>query len=440
MRVVLGVQISPENRIMGKGGMLMRGVIWVVKHILSVAQALFILAIALFLPQICLWNAHESQKIDSGESSTTFKLGVENITDRNVYSKNFQDSPRAIALVTNNTGMDQEGNSTLDVLLSKGLPIKKILAPQGTFEKKSPAKNLKKIPLFALQSKKGHSLITKNLMGNIDTIMIDMQDSGMHYSGLTNTLLDVMKAASTYKKKCIILDRPNLLGWCMEGFCPEVPLRYGMTMGEMAHYYNKYVLRKPINLQVIPMTNYNRCVESGSMLACSLSPEIKNIDSCYGHSFLGLLGEVAPFDIGLGTDKAFQCILLPDKMKFPRHKWQELGLVLKDLGVESKVHRYYSARKKYHCSGLRLHIHDINHFSSFKTLLTILNFFKNNGVPLQFSPAFDQAMGSRSLRSLVQGSISLADLATHVNDDLQLFFNKACSCFLYKPYPKMVHV
>jgi len=266
----------------------MRAFMWVVNYVISVARALFILAIALFLPQICLWNAQQSQKFVSEESSTTFKLGVQNVTDRNVYGKESQKFGHAIALVTNNTGVDQEGNNTLDILLDKGLPIKKILVPQTT--KKSLEKNTKHIPMILLQSKKGSPYIAKDLMNGIDTIMIDIQNSGIQYAASSNTLLDVMKAASIHKKKCIILDRPNLLGWCMEGFCPEVPLRYGMTIGEVASYYNKYVLRKPINLQVIPMTNYSRCIESGSMLACSLSSEIKNIDSCYGYSFFRITG------------------------------------------------------------------------------------------------------------------------------------------------------
>lgn len=417
----------------------MRAFMWVINYIFSLARALFILVIALFLPQICLWNAQQSHnKYASEESSTPFKLGVHNITVKNIDAHCPKNKP-AIALITNNTEMDQEGNNSLDVLLDKGLNIKKILMPQIS-SKKTLLKNTQQIPLISLSAKKGTPLINKDLMNGIDTLMIDIQDNGMQYAASSNTLLEIMKAAGTYKKKCIILDRPNLLGWCMEGFCTEIPLRYGMTIGEVGRYYNKYVLRTPINLEVIPMTNYSRCIESGSMLACSLSPEIKNIDSCYGYSFLGLLEHVGPFDIGLGTDKAFQCILLPDKIKFQRQKWLELGALLKDQGVECKEHRYHSVRKKTHYSGLRLHIQDINHFSSFKTLLTVLSFFKKNGIPLQFSPSFDKAMGSNSIKSLIQGTISKTEFALQVNNDLQSFFKKACSCFLYKPYPKIVHV
>jgi uncharacterized protein YbbC (DUF1343 family) len=418
----------------------MRGFMGVIHYIASLARALFILGIALFLPQICLWNSQQLQKETPAPSSNPFRLGIENVAQGNFYNLQAKDLGHRIALVTNDGGINQENSNTIKILSNKGLEVKKILACQSILEKKIKTKNNQSIPIISLQTKNKTHIIPKELMSNVDTIMVDIQDTGMQYAAGSNILLDVMKAADAYKKKCIILDRPNLLGWCMEGICPEIPLRYGMTIGERARYYNQYVLRKPINLTVIPMSNYNRCVESGSALDSALSNQLKNIDSCYGYSFLGLLDHVAPFDIGLDTDKAFQCILLPDKMKIPKHTWLELATFLKDLGVASKEHRYYNVRKKTHFSGLRIHIQDINHFSSFKTLLTLLNFFKRNGVPLQFSPSFDKTLGSTTMKSLIQGTITKAEFAQQVNSDLQLFFKKACSCFLYKPYPKIVHV
>ena len=47
------------------------------------------------------------------------------------------------------------------------------------------------------------------------------------------------------------------------------------------------------------------------------------------------LGEVSPFDIGIGTDKAFQCILLPQHIAFSKKQWFKLKEQLKDLGIDS---------------------------------------------------------------------------------------------------------
>lgn len=121
------------------------------------------------------------------------------------------------------------------------------------------------------------------------------------------------------------------------------------------------------------------------------------------YNFLALLQEIKPFDVGAGS-KALQCILLPDALHFPKQKWTQLSSILKTLGVDSKPYRYYNATKKQHCSGLRLHIRDSNHFFSLKTTTTMLTFFKKNGVILQFSPLFDRRAGSQEIRSLLQES------------------------------------
>ncbi|MFC1845771.1 exo-beta-N-acetylmuramidase NamZ domain-containing protein [Candidatus Dependentiae bacterium] len=221
-----------------------------------------------------------------------------------------------------------------------------------------------------------------------------------------------------------------------------IPVRYGMTIGELALYFNKNILKKPAMLHVVPMKNYNRHHYSAGGLLAHLSPNIRSMNSCYGYSFLGLLGEVRPFDIGIGTDKAFQCILLPETIKFSKKKWHELHLELKKLGVENSFYRYYSARKKQYCSGLRFHIANINAFSSFSTLLTILDFFKRSGLALTFSDHFDKAMGSEKVRQFLEGKLSKTALTQYIHNDLHSFFNSAyqTSCFLYEPLPKIVNL
>ena len=166
------------------------------------------------------------------------------------------------------------------------------------------------------------------------------------------------------------------------------------------------------------------------------------MNSCYGYSFLGLLGEIRPFDVGVGTDRAFQCLLLPENVKFSKKKWHELHLELKKQGVENSFYRYYSARKKQYCSGLRLRVADINTFSSFSTLLMIANFFKKSGVNLIFSKHFDTAVGSSKVREFLEGNLKRSDLARYVNNGLSMFFNSAShlNCFLYRPLPKVVNL
>jgi hypothetical protein len=155
------------------------------------------------------------------------------------------------------------------------------------------------------------------------------------------------------------------------------------------------------------------------------------------------LGEVNPFDVGVGTDKAFQCILLPDSLKFPKTKWHELQAILKKQGIESSFYEARSTWKKVSCSGLRISITDINTFSAFATFLQVLEFFKKEKVALSFKlPAFDKAIGTSQVRAYLDGSLHKNDFYGQINRDLDQFFDTATrlNCFLYTPTPKVVHL
>ncbi len=92
-----------------------------------------------------------------------------------------------------------------------------------------------------------------------------------------------------------------------------IPLRHAMTIGEIAKYFKKFRIKRPLKLTIIPMQDYNRTEGLKNKLPIFLSPNIQTLDSCFGYSFLCILGEgVRPFDVGVGTDKAFQNLVLPN--------------------------------------------------------------------------------------------------------------------------------
>ncbi|MES2181763.1 MAG: exo-beta-N-acetylmuramidase NamZ domain-containing protein, partial [Pseudomonadota bacterium] len=134
--------------------------------------------------------------------------------------------------------------------------------------------------------------------------MFDIQDSGMRHYTYISTLYHAMKVAAQYNKQMVIFDRPNPLGARMEGpvvtqqlksfiSIAQVPLRHGMTVGELAWYFNKYELEKPAELHVVRMHGYDRRARfvAQNELAQPLSPGLRTEQACYGYSFLGLLGE-----------------------------------------------------------------------------------------------------------------------------------------------------
>jgi len=381
-----------------------------------------------------------------------FKLGLENISSEILKQLRSQH----IGLITNQSGKNQNGKRNIDVLREQKLNIKYIFAPEHGFKGTAGAGQKIKdgldsttsIPVISLYGNGTGKSIHSQKIKQIDTLMFDIQDSGMRHYTYISTLLHTMQEAAEHDKNFIVFDRPNPLATRMEGplvqpdlisfiSIASIPLRHGMTIGELAHYFNRYILKKPAKLQVIKMQNYDRRNGINHKLLAPLSPGIRSIQSCYNYSFLGLLGEISPFNVGLKTDAPFQCILLPKRIKFSENKWRELQALLKSYNIESIRHTDFSEKIKQKCSGLRLHINDINVVSSFSVLLSILDFFKSNGINFSYSKAFNQAMGTKDLQATIAGVLSRKKFLNTTNTDLKKFFTKAQLILMYKPLPEI---
>lgn len=397
-------------------------------------------------------------------SLEAFKLGVENISDSFLHSLSPDKNVRSykVGLISNQTGCDQRGNRTIDILLKRGLNITYILAPEHGFcgtvlaGKVVPNSIDRKtgIPVMSMYSTAGDFVISNGkrinptILSNIDVLFFDIQDSGMRHYTYISTLFYALEAAAQYGKKIVVLDRPNILGANMEGPVVDaslrsfiglvpIPLRHGMTIGELAWFFNANALSKPAELYVIKMKDYVRTMKLSSLRA-GLSPNLKTLSACYGYSFLGLMGEVEPFDTCIGTSQAFQVIALPDSHNMPSYEWTKLHAIFARHGIKSSHYEYYSRTRKQALSGLQFTITDISALSSFNLLIELLQFFKDCGVALKFSATFDKAVGMPLVRALCNGTCDRAQLVSRVNNDLDQFMEKAKSSFMYTPRPKPI--
>ena len=114
-----------------------------------------------------------------------------------------------------------------------------------------------------------------------------------------------------------------------------------MTIGELALYFNTHVLASPANLSVVLMKDYDRTRGLCGQLLAPLSPNIPSLQSCYGYSFLGMLGEFKPFQIGIKVGKPFQVIMLPDTVTWNASQWDSLAHSLKAYGIDAIISRAY---------------------------------------------------------------------------------------------------
>jgi uncharacterized protein YbbC (DUF1343 family) len=383
-----------------------------------------------------------------------YKLGIEAIPKQ--LKQQYAHTTARIGLVTNHTGTDQQGTRTVDILLNQGFGITKLFVPEHGLDGKVLAglavadtqDKTTKLPVISLYEHGAGKDISPQLFADIDLLMFDMQDVGMRHYTYISTLYKVLEAAANYNKKVIIFDRPNPLGDCMEGpLCAtnlhsfigicSIPLRHGMTIGELAQLFNTKMLRQPADIAIVPLQDFTRTANM-ERLPTHLSPNIANLHAAHGYSFLGLLGEVAPFDVGVGTQRAFQVITLPLEHAPEEPEWRRLQQQLMQYSIASRPYTYFNACKKKEYHGLALQINDIAHVPAFKVFLAVLQWAKDIGLAVTFAPVFDKSVGSDKIRAWFNGRITRDELLARIDDELQLFLQEHKDMLLYPESPRIV--
>jgi Protein of unknown function (DUF1343). len=186
---------------------------------------------------------------------------------------------------------------------------------------------------------------------------------------------------------------------------------------------------------VAKMDGYDR--NASYRLLAPLSPNLNSQASLYGYSFLGLLGEVEPFDTAIGTVDAFQVVALAETIPFASAAWGKLRSALQERGLTSSHFTYFNTRKHKTYSGLKFHF-DRPVQNSFALFLEIIAFFKKHSVNCKFSATFDKAVGSPLIQKMFKGGGGLSDMKMKINNELVGFYKKAEGCFLYESKPRIV--
>lgn len=381
-----------------------------------------------------------------------FKLGLENIPV-NFAEQLKKQGIKSVGLVTNQTGIDQVGNRNIDILLCHKVPLTIIFCPEHSITGTVPAASevsdtidqKTQLPIISLYGKNGSKKCDPELIKKVDLFIFDIQDVGMRHYTYISTLFELLTSAATHNKKVIVFDRPNPLGGCMEGPLVEpellsfisaapIPLRHGMTVGELARYFNEHVMTHPAQLRVIEMVNYQRDKGLPHLLV-GLSPNIQSLNACHGYSFLGLLSEIRPFDVGIKTEMAFQCLLLPNSLNISNKVWNELSKQLISYGIHAEHYHYFSQRKKQNYTGLRFSIPNISIVPSFTVFLNIVQFFQEQGIELIFSQEFDKVAGTRKIQHAMNKKMDHDEMVHDITKKTRAFAARAQSIYLYKPEP-----
>ena len=158
---------------------------------------------------------------------------------------------RKVGLVTNHTGRAADGTPTIDLLAkADGVKLVALFSPEHGIrgeldEKVGDASDEKTgLPVYSLYGERRKP--TAETLKGIDTLVYDIQDIGCRFYTYISTLGLVLEAAEEHGLKVVVLDRPNPIGGVAvegpvrdagrESFVAyhELPLRHGLTVGELA--------------------------------------------------------------------------------------------------------------------------------------------------------------------------------------------------------------
>lgn len=243
---------------------------------------------------------------------------------------------KQIAIVGNPTSVlfnvKQKAVHLVDTLLSHGINIKKVFAPEHGFRGTADAGEVIKdgidiqtgLPIISLYGK--NKKPNEQMLAGLDMVVFDIQDVGARFYTYISTLHYVMEACAEANIPILILDRPNPNGHYVDGPILDmkyksfvgmhpVPIVHGMTIGEYAQMINgEKWLKNGIqcNIEVITLQNYTH--QTHYSLPIKPSPNLPNDIAINLYPSLCLF-EGTKISVGRGTDMQFQIFGSPEYLQ-----------------------------------------------------------------------------------------------------------------------------
>ena len=236
---------------------------------------------------------------------------------------------KRVAVITNHTGLDRDRRRTAALLAkAEGVTLVAIFGPEhgatGTYDQAHvpDARDEETgVPVKSLYGKTKRP--TSEMLADVDAIVFDIQDIGCRFYTYIATMLEAMKAAAEHGKAFVVLDRPNPIdGVSLAGplvdegrgtfvGCHPLPLRHGMTAGELAGMFAAE-LKLDLDLTVVPCEGWRRAdaFDATGLEWVNPSPNMRSLTEAFLYPGIGLL-EFTNLSVGRGTDTPFEVLGAP---------------------------------------------------------------------------------------------------------------------------------
>lgn len=291
---------------------------------------------------------------------------------------------RRVALVAHPASVTADLTHSLDALMALGdLRITSAFGPQHGLRGEKQYNMVESadfsdptygIPVFSLYGEVRRP--TAAMMDTLDVVLLDLQDLGCRIYTFVTTLLYVLEAAAQHGKAVWILDRPNPVGRPVEGLrlrtgwesfvgAGPLPMRHGLTLGELAHWFVK-TRRLNVDYKVIAMQHWNPAAAPGygwpvgERTWVNPSPNAPNLSMarCYAGT---VMLEGTTLSEGRGTTRPLELFGAPGldttallkTMHALAPEWLD-GCRLRACWFEPTFYKHAGTL----CAGLQIHVED----------------------------------------------------------------------------------
>lgn len=235
---------------------------------------------------------------------------------------------RRIGLVTNQAGVDARGVSDVARLQAAGVRLVALFSPEHGFRGAadpgaavaSSIDSATGLPIYSLYGRT--SAPTDTMLAGLEILLVDLPDAGARYYTYLFTTIEVMRAAAARGVAVVVLDRPDPIGGAVQGNVLDtayrtpvgqlaVPMRYGMTLGELARLARSD-LGLTTDLRVVPVAGWRRAVplDATGLPFIPPSPNLRAVEALYHYPGLCLF-EGTNLSVGRGSEAPFQQIGAP---------------------------------------------------------------------------------------------------------------------------------
>jgi len=355
---------------------------------------------------------------------------------------------KRIGLISNLTGRDRNGILTVEVLRREPtLTLAALFSPEHGFlgveegSVESTDDEASGLIIYSLYGETRRP--TPEMLAGLEGLVFDIQDIGTRFYTYATTMAYAMEEAAAHGLPIVVLDRPNPIdgthvqGPLLDpgelsfvGYAP-IPLRHGMTMGELARYFNEE-LDIGADLTVIEVDGWHRgdWYDATGLAWVNPSPNMRNLVQATLYPAVGPL-ETTNLSVGRGTDEPFEWFGAPwiDARRLAAHL-NDAGLpgirfVPRSRTPDASVYAHEL------CHGVDLILTDRNSFAAGRTAITLAHTLHALYPDDWEMERFPRLWGRPEVVAQLRSGLSPDQIAATWKDQLQAFLEVRRRYLLY---------